>query len=203
MSDGIGAVFGRIYRERRWGDGESLSGPGSGLAAARRAGQVLVEEVDRLRALHVLDVGCGDGLWQPDLGATGYLGVDVAAEAIERARERHPERQYRVLDVAAQGAPAVGPWGLILCRDAMQHLPLATGRALLDRLLEARPGALLLSTYLDGENVDVPAGGAYRPNLYAPPFSMPPAQRLYHDGWDYDTGTALRDPGKLLGLWRL
>lgn len=193
-------VFGRIYREHTWGEGESLSGPGSSPAAARRAAQVLVELVDELRPMGVLDVGCGDSAWQPPVVS---LGVDVAVEAIAAARARHPGRRFEVHDVVRDGVPPRprGPWGLIVCRDAIQHLSLEDGTALLRALLDARPAHLLLSTYVDGSNVNVRTGGAYRPNLEAWPFNMPPALRHYRDGFDYNEGLQVRDPGKMLALW--
>ena len=65
------------------------------------------------------------------------------------------------------------------------------------------PTWLLASTYIDGENIDIETGDAYRPNLEAEPFNLPPALLLIHDGYEYHDGDRLRDPGKMLGLWRL
>ncbi|HWX75811.1 MAG TPA: class I SAM-dependent methyltransferase [Solirubrobacteraceae bacterium] len=55
----------------------------------------------------VLDVGCGEGYFTAALAGAGadVVGVDVAREALRRARERHPELDLRAL-------PAEGSWPL-------------------------------------------------------------------------------------------
>jgi 2-polyprenyl-3-methyl-5-hydroxy-6-metoxy-1,4-benzoquinol methylase len=53
-----------------------------------------VEQGDR-----VLDVGCGEGWFCAALaeaGVVNVVGVDVAAEAIRRARARHPQLRFEV-----------------------------------------------------------------------------------------------------------
>lgn len=69
-------VFDRIYRTNGWAGQESLSGPGSGASATWRTAQAVQELVARLGARSVLDVGCGDCAWMPEL--PGYVGVDVS-----------------------------------------------------------------------------------------------------------------------------
>lgn len=92
---------------------------------------------------------------------------------------------------------------LVVCRDAVQHLPLEEGVELLRRCWhEARPNYLLLSTYVGGENVEVAAGEAYSPDLTQPPFGLPEPEELIPDGWSYDGSPEVRDPRKHLGLWR-
>jgi ubiquinone/menaquinone biosynthesis C-methylase UbiE len=55
----------------------------------------------------VLDVGCGDGRFCAELAQAGArpLGIDVAGRAIRRARERHPELDFEVVEPH-------GPWPL-------------------------------------------------------------------------------------------
>lgn len=196
--EGIGVtIFSDIYRGNRWNGTETRSGPGSSLAPTHRISAAIVALVAELGITSVLDAACGEGFWQPDL--PGYLGIDVAPEATEAARRNHPDREYRVADVAG-GCPRAD---LVICRDAMQHLSLADGLALLSAIRASGSPWLLASTYVDGENVAVRTGGFFRPDLEAGPFGMPPALRLYHDGLDYRTGDTLRDRGKMLGLWRL
>jgi hypothetical protein len=92
---------------------------------------------------------------------------------------------------------------LILLRDMQQHLPLRDAVAVLDAIRRSGSRWLLASTYVGGRNVRVAAGGFYEPDLEAPPFDMPPAARLYHDGYSYDGDESLRDARKMLALWRL
>jgi SAM-dependent methyltransferase len=42
----------------------------------------------------VLDIGCGPGTMVPYLPGTEYVGLDVSAEYIERARRRFPQARF-------------------------------------------------------------------------------------------------------------
>lgn len=201
-------VFSDIYRENRWAGKESLSGPGSGKAATSALTRWLPALVAELGITSVLDVGCGDGYWMPDL--PGYHGVDVAPEAIVRARGLHPGRSYKVMD--GRYLPRVA-YDLVIVRDALQHLPLRDGLRVLDAIRRTGSRWLLASTYTGpstrhatsqaGVNVDIEPGEAFSPDLTAPPFSMGPPMRTVPDGWDYSSGRTIRDPSKHLGLWSL
>jgi SAM-dependent methyltransferase len=188
-------IFDDIYRENRWNGIESLSGPGSGDSATREPARALVALVEELSIQSVLDIGCGDGYWMPDL--PGYIGCDLSAVAIEQARARHPERTYMV------GIPYKYA-DLVIVRDVIQHLPLAEGHALVTHAwMAATPGWLLASTYVGGSNVDIAAGDAYSPDLTAPPFYLPVPDRVIFDGYHYHETPELRDERKHLGLWRV
>jgi SAM-dependent methyltransferase len=110
-------VFSDIYRMNAWQGDESLSGPGSGSTATAHLAADIVAMVAELDIRSVLDVACGDGYWMPDL--PGYTGIDVAPEAIELARARHPERRYLVGSAATVRLPRAD---LVIFRDALQHL---------------------------------------------------------------------------------
>lgn len=191
-------VFSRIYQRNEWNGIETRSGPGSAPRTTARVASALLQLVQWLGVASVLDVGCGEGLWQPEL--PGYVGLDVAPEAVEAARRHHPDRAYRVHDAVRQALP---PADLVLCRDAIQHLSLREGRQLLAQVRASGSAWLLASTYVGSRNERIATGGFYSPNLEAPPFRLPPALLLIHDGYDYEAGESLRDPSKMLGLWRL
>lgn len=186
-------TFDAIYRANAWNGIETRSGPGSHVEPTRRVADAILWLVDVLGVSSVLDVGCGEGSWMPDL--PGYVGVDVSGEALAEARRRHPDRLYA--HVSALGE--LGRPGLLIVRDVVQHLPLVAGHRLLDGL---RGDWLLASTYVDGENTDIAEGEAYRPDLTEPPFGLEPPRLLIPDGYHYHDGDSLRDPGKMLGLWR-
>ena len=202
----MSTVFSRIYRRNGWNGGESLSGPGSGTAPTRHVATWLTGLVDELGVTSVLDIGCGDCTWQPAL--PGYLGVDVAPEAIARAKARHPDRRFAVVD-AKRGLPA-GRWDLVLVRDVFQHLSFADGFALMRAIGRAEPRYLVASTYTgpserhaDPVNRDIRTGDCYCNDLTAPPWSLPQPMKRCPDGWDYETGDVVRDRSKWLGLWRI
>lgn len=187
------SVFDRIYQGNEWNGEESRSGPGSGRAATRRVAPELVELARDLRVESVLDVGCGDGFWMPDL--PGYVGYDWSVEAIRLARQNHPDRTY-VTDL-----PLGRYFDMVILRDAIQHLSYREGRRLLRNAWTAADKVLVASTYVDGWNVDIEPGSFYSPDLTKPPFSMPRPHRLIFDGYHYHESDEQRDPAKHLGVW--
>ena len=68
------AVVSRIYQRNEWNGGETRSGPGSGADSTRLLVPALLQVVHWLGVHSVLDVGCGEGWWQPDL--PGYVGLE-------------------------------------------------------------------------------------------------------------------------------
>lgn len=61
----------------------------------------LYRRADLIRRGRILDVGCSDGLITAEIAKrTGsvVVGVDILNEAIERARENHPEVEFRIGD---------------------------------------------------------------------------------------------------------
>lgn len=192
------SVFADIYRTNAWNGVESLSGPGSGDAATRHVAPAIAELVDYLGVRSVLDAACGDGHWMPDL--PGYIGIDVARPAIKRARARHPDRTYLVGDIATMDLPVCE---LVIVRDAIQHLSLRDGMAVLSRLMASGATWLLASTYIGSENEDIETGHFYSPNLWAEPFNLGGCTQTIFDGYGYDDPDEVRDDRKLLGLWRL
>lgn len=76
-------------------------GPATPFAWARRRNLLLAHAAP---GDDVLDLGCGEGAFAAALAGAGArpIGVDVAAAALERARERHPDLDLRR---AAPGEP--------------------------------------------------------------------------------------------------
>lgn len=188
-----GAIFESIYRRNTWNGVETRSGPGSTLAATARLRQILPELVAGVGARSVLDASCGEAFWVPYL--PGYVGVDISPSVVTAARERHPDRDYRVLDICGDVLPQTD---LVLCRDAIQHLGLAEGRAVVENIRRSGATWLVCSTHEGGENVNVDAGGYYEPDMTRPPFALGKPWMLIEDGvWD----TGVRYPDKYLGVW--
>lgn len=190
-------VWSKIYRRNIWNGVESKSGPGSGDAATRHVRLGIEALVKRLDIRSVLDVGCGDGYWMPDL--PDYVGIDKAPEAVAAAQRRHPDRTYILGDVTDYDHA-----DLIIIRDVIQHLSVPAGLALVRHAL-ARCEWLLASSYAGGVNSGIsPAerlkGRAYDNDLTAEPFLLGPPHDSIFDGYSYH-GDSIRDGRKILGLW--
>lgn len=193
-------VFESIYRRNAWDGIDSFSGSGSEFVPTRRLAHAIATLVAEMGISSVLSVACGDDNWLP--GLPGFIGVDVSPTAIERARAKHPERDYRVADARRDELPECD---LVIVRDVIQHLSFADALAFLENVKASRPKWMLVSTYLDGANVDIETGRrAYRPDMTLDPFGWEAPLALLLDG--YRTAELedrpTRDPLKCMGLWR-
>jgi SAM-dependent methyltransferase len=104
----------------------------------------------------ILSVGCGPGVFLPELAAmrpkTEIVGVDLSAERIHDAELRLrgvPNARVQVGD--AQALPfESGSFDLIFCRFLMEYLP-DKQRALQEMARICRPGGKILLQDLDGQ----------------------------------------------------
>jgi 2-polyprenyl-3-methyl-5-hydroxy-6-metoxy-1,4-benzoquinol methylase len=97
----------------------------------------------------VLDVGCGEGCFAAELARAGaeVVGIDVAAEPLRRARERHPEL------VDLRRLPSAGTWPLedasfdaVWAGEVIEHVADTAGWLSELRRVLRSGGVLLLST---------------------------------------------------------
>lgn len=173
---GRAAIFENIYRHRIWGSEVAGAGAGSEPDTAELLAEELPRILEELGATSVLDAGCGDGMWQPDL--PGYIGVDIAPSAIRDARHRHPDRDYRIADIVVDVLPRTD---VVLCRDTLMHLGLDEACAAIENFRRTGARWLVATSYPAGENREVPPGGYYHSNLEAPPFELGEPQRRIED----------------------
>lgn len=193
------ARFDAVYRNNAWGGVESHSLGPNGVASARDdLAPLLVSLVGDYGIEAVLDVGCGDSVWTPDL--PGYIGVDVSPAALAAARERHPDRDFRLYE--GGDFPAV-EGGLVLCKHVLQHMSPADGVVLLDRIRATGAKWLLASTYPKGAN-DVQHAfnghNGYWPNLSEAPFSLGRPRKTFKVA---HVGAQDVKHGGMLGLWKI
>src|SRR5271167_4894062 len=96
----------------------------------------------------VLDVGCGEGRFAVELIRTGaeVVGLDVAAEPLRRARERHPELDLR--QMAAEGAWPLedASFDAVWAGEVIEHVADTAGWLSEARRVLRSGGSLIAST---------------------------------------------------------
>jgi SAM-dependent methyltransferase len=189
--------FDEVYRTNGWGGEESHSISSFGAQEAREdLAPILVEFAEQEDIESVLDIGCGDSVWQPDL--PGYIGLDVSEEALAAASERHPERDFRLY--TGGSLPRAD---LVIAKHVIQHMTPDDGVILMDRIKRSKPTWLLATTYSKGINeathvIDGPGG--YWPDLTKAPFGLGRPDRAFRVAHGDE---ASQERGGYLGLWKL
>src|ERR1044071_8813466 len=175
------SAFRQAYRANAWGDPESVSGPGSGIARTAAFRDEIPPLLRDLQAASLLDVGCGDFNWMRliDLPVERYLGIDIVPELVEQNQRRHADRNHAFVlaDFTRAELPSMD---VILCRDCLVHFAFADVRAALRNFARSGSRWLLTTTFVDAgrENTDI-ATGDWRPlNLQLPPFNFPAPMRM-------------------------
>ncbi len=141
-------------------------------AAASIAALLDREEAERSSPLgRALDLGCGRGLYTPELAKRGWevLGIDNVPRAIEAARRKGvPGATFVVGDVTNLEQADLGRFDFLFDVGCFQHLNveqrIAVGRGV-SRL--ANPGATLLMLEFGATRIRSLAGGVSRPEVEA------------------------------------
>lgn len=193
-----GTIFNAIYASNYWESDESKSGGGSTAEATAAYVPQLVAAIEDLEVKSIFDAPCGDLNWMRqviDLSGVGYIGGDIAKEAVETARSRRPDLDIRDFDICTGDFPDADLWH---CRDTLFHLSFADIRRALARAKRSRITYAAITTNRSRwlRNVDVGTGGIRLLDLERPPFNFPKAIRYLHD---YRPGQFPR----YVGIWRL
>jgi 2-polyprenyl-3-methyl-5-hydroxy-6-metoxy-1,4-benzoquinol methylase len=100
------------------------------------------------RAPRVLDVGCGEGQLAAELERAGMtvVGVDVAAEALRRARERHPGLDLRIVPPQGRWPLTESSFDVVWAGETIEHVIDTAGWLSEVRRVLRSGGTLLLST---------------------------------------------------------
>jgi SAM-dependent methyltransferase len=89
---------------------------------------------ERARGRAVLELGCGDGRDSAVLAAAGHrlVGVDLSAEAVERARQRVPSAEFHCQDIRAPFP--VERAGVVVASLSLHYFPWPETVALVERI---------------------------------------------------------------------
>jgi len=143
----------RDYRESSWRSAPpGIDPPDLGLRRAFllervRAHNVASRAADG-RAPRVLDVGCGEGQLTAELERAGMtvVGVDVAAEALSRARAGHPGLDLRIVPPEGRWPLTDSSFDVVWAGETIEHVIDTAGWLSEVRRVLRSGGTLLLST---------------------------------------------------------
>ena len=193
-------IFASIYTENSWGDPESRSGPGSGVARTELLRPRLTRLMQDLGVRSILDLPCGDFNWMrlTELPGIDYTGADIVRPLIERNHSLYsqPGRKFLLLNMVCDSLPKTD---LILCRDGLVHLSFAEITCAIRKMIESGTTYLLATTFTaHSRNQDIATGDWRRLNLTIAPFCFPEPLQMVTDARPDGT---MAD--KMLALYRL
>ena len=195
-------IFDQIHHRRDWGNGESVSGPGSSIARAAAFTEEMVVLLGEVKAKSLLDAGCGDFNWMKEieLDLSRYVGIDVVSALIRRNQHAYSNecRGFLNLDMTKDKLPRVD---VILCRDSLVHFSLKDIFAALKNFRQSGSTYLLTTTFTRWpDNIDILTGEWRQINLQMPPFNFPEPLRLIDEKCEHSGGIFA---DKCLVLWAL
>ncbi|PIQ28854.1 hypothetical protein COW36_09615 [bacterium (Candidatus Blackallbacteria) CG17_big_fil_post_rev_8_21_14_2_50_48_46] len=192
---GLQEIFTHIYKEKLWGEDETLSGSGSRLSEAGGLVKILPQLMEILEIHSLLDLPCGDFNWMQyvDLKGIDYIGADIVPELIAQNQARYQQENihFQVLDLTHEELPKAD---LLLVRNCFTHLSFLQIQRCLKNIHRHAFEYLLITTYPElTENTDIQSG-LWRPlNMCLAPFKLDPPLKLIPES----------ARGSYLGLWKM
>lgn len=167
--------FKYIYSTNYWGDTESISGPGSKIAATENLRHELNILLKKFSIHSIIDAPCGDFNWMKmvDLNDINYLGVDIVKELVDNNNKYYSGKHkiFACINILEKILPKVD---LILCRDCFPHLSNNNIYKALQNFINSESKYLLMSSYPENNiNEDIVTGQWRKINFNLKPFNFP------------------------------
>lgn len=168
-------LFSGFYKQNRWSNPESRSGPGSTLEYTENLRARLPELFAEFEIGVVLDAPCGDFNWMKEVVANcdiSYTGCDIVPEIVESNQQYASDRvQFRQLDITSDELPYAD---LMICRDCLFHFSEEYIWKFLNNFAQSGITYLLTSSHINdnkkNQNIDV---GEFWPlNLFVEPYNF-------------------------------
>lgn len=192
-------IFTEIYNNNAWASDESRSGGGSEMARTAEIRTILPQFIEEFDIKRMLDAGCGDTNWLPDLRCQ-YEGCEIVPDLVKYnqakyAKHNNSSKFKFTFFQADLVRDAFHAYDLIVCRTVLFHLSLANISLALENFRRSGSSFLMATTHPAVEiNRDIDDGNWRRVNLMKAPFNLPKPIELWVDG-----------PGSdgYIGVWNL
>jgi len=192
-------LFTYYYRTNKWGDNESVSGPGSTMPATENIRKELPLLFKEFKIKILFDAPCGDFNWFKEVDISEldqYIGGEIVNDVVLRNNLNYSNSKcsFVVFNILEDIPPVSDLW---LCRDTLFHFSNDDIIRFIGNLRHAKVNYLLATSFPEiSENSDIRTG-EYRPiNLVIEPFNLPAPLKYINDSEDVVSG-------KMLGLWNL
>lgn len=188
-------TFTDIYNRKGWGDGESVSGPGSSVAVTKDMVMAIEEWLQLHHIKSIVDAPCGDFNWfsKVRLGQCSYIGVDIVDELVRSNNQKYNMHRFITRDITCDELPSAD---CLLCRDCLIHLGLASIGKAIANFRRSGYQYLLSTTFpISGSIADINDGGWRKIDL----------EKLLGPCIEYlpDTVEHIEHSDKRLGVWQL
>lgn len=196
-------IFLEICHKCKWGDTESLSGPGSSLAQTEKIRSELPLLLAKLGAKSLLDIPCGDFNWMKEIDLTleSYIGADIVDEitAVNNQKFGQTNRRFMPLDITKDELPRVD---IVLCRDCFVHFSYRDIARAITNIKISESRYILTTTFNRlNKNINIFTGDLWRPlNFQIAPFNWPKPIEIINEGCT-EGDNKFQD--KSMGLWKI
>ncbi len=148
--------YDRAYFDRFYRDPRSRIWARADVARKVRLALAVAEYLLDRPVRSVLDVGCGEGAWQPVLARlrprAHYQGIDASPYVVSRFGRRRNIRLGRLGDLASLGLRR--RYDLVVCCDVLHYVPTAEVRRALTAMAALGRGPAYLEAYTSADAVD-------------------------------------------------